>query len=64
LLCGWAKLENGTSVRSMWYMPMHKAACELGGSLYCFSLFESISLYYKTSLVAWNRFQIWGGGGR
>jgi hypothetical protein len=44
----------------MWYMPMHLAVCEVGGSLYRFSLFESICLFYKTSLLACNRFQIWG----
>jgi hypothetical protein len=49
--------------RSMWYMPMHLAASELGGSLYCFSLFEGICLFYKTSLLACNHFQIGGGAG-
>jgi hypothetical protein len=43
-------------VRYMWYMPMHLAARQLGGSLYCFSLFESICLFYKTSLLACNHF--------
>jgi hypothetical protein len=33
-------------------MPMHLAVSELGGSLYRFSLFESICLFYKTSLLA------------
>jgi hypothetical protein len=53
-----------TCVRSMWYMAICIAACELGGSLYYFSLFESIFLlfesicsFYKTSLLAWNCFQ-------
>jgi hypothetical protein len=36
----------------MWYMPMHLAAHKLGGSLYRFSIFESICLFYKTSLLA------------
>jgi hypothetical protein len=45
----------------MWHMPMHLAVRELGGSLYCFSLFESFCLFYKTSLLACNHFQIWGG---
>jgi hypothetical protein len=45
----------------MWYMPMHLAAHELGGSLYCFSLFESICLFYKTSLLAIVP-NLWGGG--
>jgi hypothetical protein len=44
-------------------MPMHIVALELGGSLYRLSLFESICLFYKTSLLACNRFQffVWGG---
>jgi hypothetical protein len=42
-------------------MPMHLAAREQGGSLYCFSLFESISLFYKTSLLAnVSKFGGWG----
>jgi hypothetical protein len=45
----------------MQYIPMHLAACELGGSLYCFSLFESICLFYKKNLLACNCFQIGGG---
>jgi hypothetical protein len=45
----------------MWYMPMHLAAHKLGGSLYRFSLFGSICLFYKTSLLASNCFQIGGG---
>jgi hypothetical protein len=51
-------------VRSMLYMPMHIAhACELCGSLYHCSLFESICLFYKTSSLASNHFQIWGVDG-
>jgi hypothetical protein len=45
----------------MWYMPMHSTARKLGGSLYWFPLFESICLFYKTSLLACNSFQIGGG---
>jgi hypothetical protein len=45
----------------MWHMPMHSAACELGSNLYCFSLYESICLFFKTSLLACNSFQIWWG---
>jgi hypothetical protein len=45
----------------MWYK--HLAAHELDGRLYHFSLFESICLFYKTSLLSCNHFQIWGGGG-
>jgi hypothetical protein len=43
-------------------MPKHLAAQELGGSLYHFSLFENICLFYKTSLLACICFQIWGLG--
>jgi hypothetical protein len=35
----------------MWYMPMHIAACELGGSLYCFSLYETICLFIKQACL-------------
>jgi hypothetical protein len=44
------------------YANEHSSARKLGGSLYRFSLFESICLFYKTRLLACNRFQIWGGG--
>jgi hypothetical protein len=48
----------------MWYMPMHLAVHELGGSLDRFSLFESICLFYKTSLLAGMKlFPNWGVGG-
>jgi hypothetical protein len=46
----------------MWYMPMHLVESKLGGSLYLFSLIESICFFYKTSLLACTHFQIWGGG--
>jgi hypothetical protein len=42
-------------------MPVHTAARKLYGSLYHFSLFENIGLFYETSLLACNCFQIWGG---
>jgi hypothetical protein len=35
----------------MWYMPMHLAARELGGSLYRFSIFESICLFDKKACL-------------
>jgi hypothetical protein len=43
-------------------MPMHIAVRKLGGSLFCFSLFESICLFYKTSFLACNHLQIWWWG--
>jgi hypothetical protein len=42
----------------MWYMPLHIAVHELGGSLYRFSLFEVFVLSNK---LACNHFQIEGG---
>jgi hypothetical protein len=43
----------------IWYMPIFH--CRIN-SLHHFSLYENICLSYKTSLLACNCFQFWGGG--
>jgi hypothetical protein len=46
-------------------MPIHIAEHELSGSLYHFSLFENICLFYKTSSLAYDHLggNLGGGGG-